>query len=204
MATAAGTRIVRVDAGVPSPAPPDLAPGAAASDVAANDGGGRATFTLSPDPTVEWQDGLDRLADPASIPPLLDVSPPLPAVRPLRPGGCSSPSPSPSPSELPFVSAALDHLFFSHPAPSRAISRAHAAAWGARLLFAALVSVVEIVILAVRARLSWPARRGGRSGGGRLDGLFDDVVARTGGATANDDGARRRPGPWAVGGSPAS
>ena len=154
--------------------------------------GSGATFTLSPDPAAEWQDGLDRLADPASTPRFLTsrllyrrfarfawwLLVPFAIAIALR---------------LPFVSSALDHLVFGHPAPSRAIQRAQAAAWGARLFFAALVSIAELVILAVV--LGFVARKAWRTlGGGELDGLFDDALA-AGGSTANDDGARRGPGP---------
>ncbi len=94
---------------------------------------------------------------------------------------------------LPFVSSALDHLVFGQPAPSRAIQRAHEAPWGARLLFAALVCIAELVILAVA--LGFVARKAWRTlGGGDLDGPFDDTLAAAG-ATANDDGPRRGPGP---------
>ncbi len=86
---------------------------------------------------------------------------------------------------IPFVSSALDHLVFGQPAPSRAIQRAHDAAWGARLFFAGVVCVAEFVILAVV--LGFVARKAWRTlGGGELDGLFDQALA-SGGSTTNDD-----------------
>ncbi len=103
MATAAGTRIVRVEAGVPSaglaaattgdspgrngatprgpridtPSGTDHVPGEDPGPLARSGSrpgapgardSGRGTFTLSPDPAAEWQDGLGRLADPANTP----------------------------------------------------------------------------------------------------------------------------------------
>jgi lysylphosphatidylglycerol synthetase-like protein (DUF2156 family) len=193
MATAAGTRIVRVDAGVPAVASSAATGGGHGSDgvlgpadktaALATTGSGRSGFTLAPDPDAEWQDGLERLADPASTPRFLTsrllyrrfarlawwLLVPFVIAIALR---------------LPFVSAALDHLVFGHPTPSRAIQRAHAAAWGARLFFASMVCIAELVILAVV--LGFVARKAWRTlGGGELDGLFADALA-AGGTTAND------------------
>ena len=76
------------------------------------------------------------------------------------------------------------------------------AAWGARLLFAALVCIAELVILAVV--LGFVARKAWRTlGGGDLDGLFDDALA-AGGATANDDVPRRGAGAVRRTGTPVS
>jgi len=142
------------------------------------------TLTLSPDPAAEWQDGLDRLADQASTPRFLTsrllyrrfarfawwLLVPFAVAVALR---------------IPAVSSALAHVVFGRPAPTRAISRAHDASWFARLFFAALVSVAELVVLAVV--MGWVARRAWRTlGGGELDGVFDDQLA-TGGSTANDE-----------------
>ena len=187
MATAAGTRVVRVDPGVPSVAAPGPATGpdpGAALEASPPVKAKRSTFTLAPDPEAEWQDGLERLADPASTQRFLTsrllyrrfarfawwLLVPFAIAIALR---------------LPFVPSALDHLVFGHPTPSRAIQRAHAAPWGARLLFAALVCIAELVILAVA--LGFVARKAWRTlGGGDLDGPFDDALA-SGGVTANDD-----------------
>jgi len=198
MATAAGTRVVRIDAGVPRPDPttsltatpgpsPVLEESAAAAAPTATrsaTASRRATFTLSPDTEAKWQDGLERLADPASTPRFLTsrllyrrfarfawwLLVPFAIAIALR---------------FPFVSTALDHLVFGHPAPSRAIQRAHMAPWGERLFFAALVCIGEVLILAVA--LGFVARKAWRTlGGGDLDGPFDDGLA-AGGATANDD-----------------
>ncbi len=209
MATAAGTRVVRVDAGTPprgtipatrrpSPAsngavPTDATPSAlpvsgegSEQRPAARHGPhfGRGMLTLTPDPDAEWQEGLERLADPASTPRFLTsrllyrrfarlawwLAVPFAVAIALR---------------LPFVSTALNHLFFGHPAPSRAIRRAHNAGWGARLFFAALVCIAEVVVLAIV--LGFVARKAWRTlGGGDLDGIFADALA-AGGATANDE-----------------
>jgi len=56
MATMAGVRAVRIDAGVPAV---DVAP-RPASDAA-------AVLAAAQNPTAPWQDGIDRLADPASV-----------------------------------------------------------------------------------------------------------------------------------------
>ncbi len=182
MATAAGTRVVRVEAGVPSPVTPTAT--TTLNGNGSSRGSKRTTFTLAPDPDAEWQEGLERLADPASTPRFLTsrllyrrfarfawwLLVPFAIAIALR---------------LPVVSSALDHLVFGHPTPSRAIQRAHAAAWGARLFFAAAVCIGEIVILAVA--LGFVARKAWRTlGGGDLDGPFHDALAQ-GGATANDD-----------------
>jgi len=190
MATAAGTRVVRVEAGVPSAAPsaPGLDAGPAPNGVAPHAPGasdpGRGTFTLSPNPAAEWQDGLERLADPASTQRFLTsrllyrrfarfawwLLVPFAIAVALR---------------IPFVSSALDHLFFGQPAPSRAIQRAHAAAWGVRLFFAGVICVAELVILAVV--LGYVARKAWRTlGGGALDGFFEDTLASAG-STTNDE-----------------
>jgi lysylphosphatidylglycerol synthetase-like protein (DUF2156 family) len=201
LATASGTRVVRVDAGVrplaaaaqanghgtpnghgalgaaASAPPPASAPAPAA-------GRGRsAMLTLTPDPAAKWQAGLDRLAEPASTPRFLTsrllyrrfarfawwLLVPFAVAVALR---------------IPFVYSALDHLLFGHPAPRRAITRAHDAGWFSRLFFAALVAVGELVVVAIA--VSWVARKAWRTlGGGELDGLFDDERA-AGGTTAND------------------
>lgn len=182
MATAAGTRIVRVDAGM---APPVLngALGTSQTTPVTTSGPRPHGTLLAPDPGAAWQDGLERLADPASTPRFLTsrllyrrfarfawwLLVPFAIAIALR---------------LPFVSSALDHLVFGHPAPSRAIQRAHEAAWGARLFGAAVVCAAGLVVIAVA--LGFVARKAWKTlGGGELDGLFDDALA-TGGATAND------------------
>jgi lysylphosphatidylglycerol synthetase-like protein (DUF2156 family) len=207
MATAAGTRVVRVDAGVPTrettPATAGHGPGSNGGspedpgpvtdwDTDSDSGTAprrttnsrRGTFTLTPDPAAQWQEGLERLADPASTARFLTsrllyrrfarfawwLLVPFAVALAVR---------------LPFVSSALDHLVYGHPAPSRAIQRAHEAGWGARLFSAALVCIGELVILAVV--LGFVARKAWRTlGGGDLDGLFEDALTAAG-ATANDD-----------------
>ena len=93
---------------------------------------------------------------------------------------------------LPFVSTGLTHLFVNQPRTVRAISRVRDATWGTRLLVAAIVCVVEIVVMAVCSVFVWPARRGAPSGADQLDRLFEESWSGAG-ATANDR-ARRRSG----------
>ncbi|HTZ10576.1 MAG TPA: phosphatidylglycerol lysyltransferase domain-containing protein, partial [Acidimicrobiales bacterium] len=127
--------------------------------------------------------GIERLADPASTPRFLTsrllyrrfarlawwLLVPFAVAVALR---------------FPWVSSALDHLVLGRPAPSRAIARAHAAGWTDRLVFAALVCLGELVIMAVV--LGWVARKAWRTlGGGDLDPLFDDGWPAAG-STAND------------------
>ena len=177
LSSAAGTRLVRVE----GRRPPDTRPGAAPG-----------ALTLSPNPNAPWQEGLERLADPASTPRFLTsrllyrrfarlawwLLVPFAVALALR---------------LSFVTVALNHLVFGHPTPTRAISRAHAAGWGPRLVSAALVCAAELIILAVV--LGWLARKAWRTlGGGDLVTHGSDGLA-AGGATANDavrDGARSR------------
>jgi len=185
--TAAGTRRVRVDAGVPAASPrphPDEAAGnGSAPAPGAPSATPAGTFSISPDPTAAWQAGLDRLADPAGMQRFLTsrllyrrfarlawwLIVPFAIAVVLR---------------FPFVVSALERLFFSHPAPKRVIARAHNAGWGSRFLFASIVSVGELLILA--AALGWFGRKAWRTlGGGPLDGLFDDSLSSAG-ATAND------------------
>ncbi|HXQ75381.1 MAG TPA: phosphatidylglycerol lysyltransferase domain-containing protein [Acidimicrobiales bacterium] len=174
MATAAGTRIVRIDAGVPAVGvTPRTAP-----DVA-------AVLAATENPTAPWQDGIDRLADPASVHRFLTSR--LLYRRFARFGwwllvpfvvalGLS----------LPFVADGLTHLFVNQPRTVSAISRASHASWGTRLLVAAVVCVVEVVVMA--GVLGWLARQAWRTlGGGRLDRLFEESWSGAG-ATANDAG----------------
>jgi len=162
--------------------------GASANASAANGAAAGATTTrhhrplatLTPDPAAEWQNGLDRLADPGRTPRFLTsrllyrrfarltwwLLVPFAVALALR---------------VPFVSSALTHLFFGQPA--HAIRRAHMASWTSRLFYAALVSVAEVVVLAIV--LGWLARRAWRAlGGGDLDRPFEEK--RRGGSTAND------------------
>jgi len=181
MATGAGTRVVRVEA-VPDKTTAS-APDLEAPEAPASGGDARVVPTLSPDPSAEWQEGLDRLADPASTPRFLTsrllyrrfarfawwLLIPFAVAFALR---------------LPFVSSGLDHLFSGHPAPMHAIRRAHEAAWGTRLVIAAVVCGGLLVALAVV--LGFLGRKAWRTlGGGALGGLFDDSLS-TAGATAND------------------
>ncbi|HUI03974.1 MAG TPA: phosphatidylglycerol lysyltransferase domain-containing protein, partial [Acidimicrobiales bacterium] len=168
LATGAGTRRVRVEGRLPGGAVRGATAGA---------------LTLAPNPDAPWQEGLERLVDPAGTPRFLTsrllyrrfarlawwLLVPFAVALALR---------------LSFVTVALNHLVFGHPAPTRAISRAHEAGWGPRLLSAALVCAAELVILAVV--LGWVARKAWRTlgGGDLVPGGPEGLSA--GGATAND------------------
>src|ERR1700722_12979861 len=189
LARTTGTRVVRVCAGVPDLHAADSgasAPAAGPVDATRTPAPERSSRLLSvtPDRDAPWQAGLDRLADQASMQRFLTsrllyrrfarlawwLLVPLGAALILR---------------LPFVATGLDHLFFGHPGPSRAINAAHRAGWGARLLVAAVVSAVELAVLA--AVLTLLGRKAWRTlGGGQLEGLFGDPLAVASGATAND------------------
>ena len=178
--------MVRVCSGVPDleeePSQAETAPGPGnrASDTHL----GNRLFSVTPDLDAPWQAGLDRLADPGSMQRFLTsrllyrrfarlawwLLLPLAAALFLR---------------LPFVATGLDHLFFGHPGPRRAINAARSAGWGPRLLVAAVVSAVELAVLA--AVLTLLGRKAWRTlGGGQLEGIFGDSAATTSGATAND------------------
>ncbi|HLI72836.1 MAG TPA: phosphatidylglycerol lysyltransferase domain-containing protein [Acidimicrobiales bacterium] len=188
MATGSGTRVVRVEAG--TAAPPLLDRDDGGGSDGAPSSGDVATPTrrgalpvLAPDPSAEWQAGLDRLADPATTPRFLTsrllyrrfarfawwLLVPFVVALALR---------------LPFVVTALNHLFSGHATPMHAINRAHQAAWGTRLGTAAIVFALLLLVLAavlgLLARKAWHTL-----GAGELRPLFDDSLA-TAGATAND------------------
>jgi lysylphosphatidylglycerol synthetase-like protein (DUF2156 family) len=174
MATAAGMRIVRIESGVPAV---NLAP-PAAPDVA-------AVLAATENPTAPWQDGIDRLANPASVHRFLTSR--LLYRRFARFGWwLLVPFVLALILSLPFVADGLAHLFVNQPRTVRAISRAQHASWGTRLLVAAVVCVIEVVVLA--GVLGWLARQAWRRlGGGRLDRLFEESWSGAG-ATANDAG----------------
>ncbi len=165
LSTATGTRRVRIqadDAG--DPVPP-------------------STLPVATDPSAAWQEGIDRLSEPASLRRFLAsrllyrrfarfgwwLLIPFAAVVLLR---------------MPFTTSWLDHLLSNHPLPDRAISRARQATWGSRLLVAGAISLavtaVLAVILAAVTRKAWAAL-----GGGKLAGVFEDPLTGAG-ATAND------------------
>jgi lysylphosphatidylglycerol synthetase-like protein (DUF2156 family) len=175
LATAAGTRKVRIEAGVPvdidtaRPAPPAA-----------------GVLAVAPDPTVHWQEGIDRLSDPAGMQRFLTSR--LLYRRFARFGWwLLVPFIVALVLSLPFVATALAHLLVNQPRPVRAISRVRNTTWGARLLVATVVCVIEIVVMA--GVLGWLARHAWRTlGGGRLGRLFEEPLSSAG-ATAND-GAR--------------
>jgi lysylphosphatidylglycerol synthetase-like protein (DUF2156 family) len=129
--------------------------------------------TLVPDPEAPWQAGIDRLTDPAGLQRFLTsrllyrrfarftwwLLVPVVVALALR---------------LSFVVRALDHLLLSHPGPTRALDRAHAATWGSRLAVAGAISAVELVVLGLvlgwLGRRAWRALGGGVLGGGVLGG----------------------------------
>ncbi len=174
MATVAGTRFVRIDAGVPvvdvAPRPP--------STVA-------TVLAASQSPVAPWQDGIDRLADPASVQRFLTSR--LLYRRFARFGWwLVLPFVAALVLSLPFVASGLAHLFVNQPRTARALSRVSHASWGTRLLVAGIVCVVEIAVMA--GVLGWVARQAWRTlGGGRLDKLFEESWSGAG-ATANDAG----------------
>ncbi len=185
----AGTRVVRVEASVPAieaeteegperrpttvtadglPAGPPGAHGPAPAGAH----GVPVARTLTPDPTAPWQEGLDRLTDPAATQRFLTsrllyrrfarfawwLLVPVAVAIALR---------------LPFVIRALDHLLLAHPGPARELNRANTASWGSRLAVVAAIWAAELAVLGLV--LGWLARRAWRAlGGGHLDGLLDD------------------------------
>jgi lysylphosphatidylglycerol synthetase-like protein (DUF2156 family) len=174
MASVAGTRVVRIDAGVPAvevaPKPP--------TDIA-------AVLAATANRAAPWQDGIDRLADPASLQRFLTSR--LLYRRFARFGWwLLVPFVVALILSLPNVSAGLAHLFVNQPRTARALTRVRDATWGTRLLVAAIVCVVEVLVMA--AVLGWVARQAWRTlGGGRLDRLFEESWSGAG-ATANDAG----------------
>jgi lysylphosphatidylglycerol synthetase-like protein (DUF2156 family) len=193
MKSGTATRVVRVEASVPGierktegePGPSH--PGSATQDGAPGHAPGVDSSvptkvhrvppvapTLTPDPAAQWQEGLDRLADPAALHRFLTsrllyrrfarfawwLLVPVAVAIALR---------------LPFVFRALDHLLLAHPGPARALNRAHAASWGSRLAVVGAIWAAELAALGLV--LGWLARRAWRTlGGGHLDGLLDDRV----------------------------
>lgn len=197
LATAAGERRVRVQAGSP---PGRLLSGEAARPAdrgleGPGDGGeegpvGVVTYC----PAAPWQEGMDRLAEPGSLQRFLTSR--LLYRRVARYAWWLL---------LPFAVALLlqaptvvslaDHLLVSHPgaarAVGRAVRRAHHATLGSRLAIAGTVSLLELLIMV--AVLGWLSRKAWSAlGGGRLGGVFDRPSSS--GATGNDparDEARR-------------
>ncbi len=174
MATAAGTRRVRIDAGIPLV---DVVP-RPASDVT-------AVLAATQSPTAPWQEGIDRLADPASVQRFLTSR--LLYRRFARFGWwLVVPFVVALILSLPFVAAGLAHLFVNQPRTARALSRVDHSSWATRLLVAAVVCVIELVIMA--GVLGSLARQAWRTlGGGRLDKLFEESWSGAG-VTANDAG----------------
>ena len=174
MASAAGTRVVHVDSGVPTVDVTPRPTSAAATVLAA-----------APCPAEPWQEGIDRLADPASVQRFLTSR--LLYRRFARFGWwLLLPFAVALILSLPFVADGLTHLFVNQPRTVRAIARVRHATWGTRLLVAGVVCVVEILVMA--GVLGWVARQAWRTlGGGRLDKLFEESWSGAG-ATANDAG----------------
>ena len=169
--TVAGGRRVRVEAGPPEPASPA-------------GGRGRGVLAAAADPEAPWQEGIDTLADPASVQRFLTSR--LLYRRFARFGWwLLVPFAVALVLSLPFVTAGLAHFVSSQPRTARALSRVRHASWGTRLLVAAVVCVIEIVCMA--GLLGWLARQAWRTlGGGRLAGLLESWSGA--GATANDAG----------------
>ena len=175
MPSTAGQRLIRISAGdtgaaVPSPPAPDVA----------------AVLAASRRAEVPWQEGIDRLADPASVQRFLTSR--LLYRRFARFGWwLIVPFVMALVLSLPFVSAGLAHLFENQPRTARALARVREATWGTRILVATVVCVVEIVVMA--GLLGWLARQTWRTlGGGRLDKIFSVESWSGAGATVNDAG----------------
>lgn len=177
--TAAGTRRVRVESTVDTT---DAGNGATASATAAR---GPVWSVPAPDPQAPWQHGINRLTDPAGTHRFLTsrllyrrfarlawwLLLPFAVAVALR---------------LPGLGSFIDHLVAHRLAPARALVRARQAGWGPRLAVAAVISVVELLVLV--AVLAWLSRQAWRTlGGGQLSGVFDGDDGAPG-ATANDRG----------------
>ncbi len=185
MKSGAATRVVRVEADVPEVDQllgSELRPSYSAPDIsrpmpARTYGVTTPRTTLVPDPEAPWQQGINRLTDPAVLQRFLTsrllyrrfarfawwLLVPVAVALALR---------------LSFVVRALDHLLLSRPGPARALSRAHAATWGSRLAVAGVISAVELVVLGLvlgwLGRRAWKALGGGTLDGGTFGGLLDD------------------------------
>jgi len=193
------TRVVRVDAGVPEPPAPgdpfvDIAgpsgltpvPGREDASISAPTRADRtvgvgdslvvARSVLSADPSASWQEGIDRLSDPALLQRFLTsrllyrrfarfawwLLVPLAVALVLR---------------LTFVVNGLDRLVFRRPGATHALARAQTASWGSRLAVAGVISAVELTLLGIV--LGWLGRRAWKAlGGGHLGGLLDERIRR--------------------------
>ena len=172
LTVAAGTRRVRVEPA----APPGPAFGEPTAELA-------SASALRATPDSAWQQGLERLSDPAGLQRFLTsrllyrrfarfawyLLIPFAVVAVLR---------------LPFATGWLGHLLAGHPLPRHAVAQAVSASWGSRLTVAAGLAAAGVVALAVvlgvLSRKAWSAL-----GGGDLAGLFADRGAGAG-TTAND------------------
>ncbi|HUO48312.1 MAG TPA: phosphatidylglycerol lysyltransferase domain-containing protein [Acidimicrobiales bacterium] len=177
LSTAAGDRLVRVEA---------VAPGAPVAVVAA------PLPAVARKDSAPWQAGIENLADPGAMQRFLTsrvlyrrfaklawwLLVPIVVALLLW---------------VPFVTTGLVHLFGSSERTTNAIHRAHAATLGTRLLVVCVISAIELAVLA--AVLGFLARGAWKSlGGGAIVGPFDDTF-ESAGATANDaarDVARRQ------------
>lgn len=173
--TTAGMRTVLVEAA------PAAAGDGGAGAVAAGTAGRPVLGLLPADPSLPWQHGLDRLADPAQSHRFVTsrllyrrlarlawwLLLPLGVALVLR---------------LPGIGTFLDQLVRGHPGAD-AVNRARQAGWGPRLAVAALVTTAEVLVLV--AVLAWLTRKAWQTlAGGDPDGRFGGE-AHTG-ATAND------------------
>lgn len=136
---------------------------------------------IAVDPTAAWQDGIDRLVDPAAAQRFLTsrllyrrfarfvwwLLVPFAVASVLR---------------IAVVTRALEHLFMSNRGPTKALNHATSASWGSRLAIAGAISAVELVVLAVV--VGWLGRRAWRTLGGGDPGK---VSKFTSGATVNDE-----------------
>ena len=182
LSTAAGDRLVRIEANPPDANPPSTpAPGPS-----------------TPRPVVAqresapWQEGSEALADPGTLQ-LFVTSRVLYRRFAKLAWWLLAPLGVALVLAVPFVTTGLLHLFGSSGRTVHALHRARSATWGTRLLVVGIVSAIELVLLAgilgLLARHAWKSL-----GGGRLPGPFHESFDE-GGSTANDaarDVARTR------------
>ncbi len=183
LTTATGERLVRIEGGRRLSIPEHPEPGRRDLLVHLPVGGGLTAEEIDRS-SRPWSEGMDHLADPASLHRFLTsrllyrrmaryawwLLLPFAAAVVLR---------------FPFLVGLLDRLFASHPTPHRLIAQAGQAGWADRLAAAGLIALAELLVLlgvlAVISRKAWSAL-----GGGRLPGLLDQQIP--GYNSANDAG----------------
>jgi|GEM_PF-85996 len=183
LTVATGCRVVRVDPVVPAlwdgtadPARPGPSEHLRQPPPAGSSGMPGPPL-VARDPSQTWQEGLDRLAEPAAAARFLTSRL---LYRRLSPFAWAL--------LLPFLVAVFVGLpatsFLERVMRNPTIHRAHLVPWDTRLIAAGVVSAVGL--LALIGLLAWLSRRAWRTlGGGALPGVFEDPLAAAG-TTAND------------------